>query len=492
MSWKIGVVRRGWVSALAAMGIFWASPAAAEQEQASEEVVDGEALGAAGDDEGSRGELSEHGSYEWKRSWGIGVELGFFPTPLDRWDEYLLKVNDQPTLDTAGAWHADFSAEAAYLEGVRLEIFGGVATPFHGDPSLLAVYGGVAPGFTVRRDAWEMALGGQVGVGVVDLELDEGASADAGLVVVRPFVEVRRHLSERVAVYGRGGFSAWVPFNVSTDGLFFGFSPADPGEADDLQEGGVFFALGARFGDFPEHVKVVPDSDGDGLRDDVDGCAEEAEDVDGFEDEDGCPDPDNDGDGVLDDEDECPAEAEDADGWRDEDGCPEQDDDRDGDEILDTADACPERAEDRDSFEDEDGCPDLDNDADGIEDELDECPGRAGYAAQAGCPFERIEVLDDRIVLSEPIEFGEDMAVAAGSLGLLGELAVVVGEVGEGVVVEVYGEPARAQSVYTYLLENGVEPGSLAVAGDDEAEGQVVFRLKRSGAVSGEDASGVQ
>lgn len=41
----------------------------------------------------------------------------------------------------------------------------------------------------------------------------------------------------------------------------------------------------------------------------VDACPHEAEDADGFEDEDGCPEADNDGDGILDAQDKCPDEA---------------------------------------------------------------------------------------------------------------------------------------------------------------------------------------
>mgnify|MGYP000276831684 CR=1 FL=1 len=66
-----------------------------------------------------------------------------------------------------------------------------------------------------------------------------------------------------------------------------------------------------------------PDGDGDGIPDADDKCAEEAEDIDLFEDEDGCPDPDNDGDGVADVDDACPSEPENEDGWADDDGCPE-------------------------------------------------------------------------------------------------------------------------------------------------------------------------
>jgi len=66
-----------------------------------------------------------------------------------------------------------------------------------------------------------------------------------------------------------------------------------------------------------------PDGDSDGVVDADDKCAEQAEDIDGFEDDVGCPDDDNDGDKIKDAEDACPDEAENVDGWDDEDGCPE-------------------------------------------------------------------------------------------------------------------------------------------------------------------------
>jgi len=67
-----------------------------------------------------------------------------------------------------------------------------------------------------------------------------------------------------------------------------------------------------------------PDADGDGLPDEGDKCVDEAEDKDGFEDEDGCPDPDNDGDGILDGDDLCPDDPELMNGIKDEDGCPDE------------------------------------------------------------------------------------------------------------------------------------------------------------------------
>lgn len=65
------------------------------------------------------------------------------------------------------------------------------------------------------------------------------------------------------------------------------------------------------------------DKDGDGVPDDGDQCPTEPEDIDDFQDKDGCPDPDNDGDGILDIDDLCAEDAEDMDGFEDQDGCPD-------------------------------------------------------------------------------------------------------------------------------------------------------------------------
>jgi outer membrane protein OmpA-like peptidoglycan-associated protein len=99
------------------------------------------------------------------------------------------------------------------------------------------------------------------------------------------------------------------------------------------------------------------DPDKDGIKGKEDICPEEAEDYDGYEDEDGCPELDNDGDGIPDTVDKCPNEAEDKDGYEDEDGCPDLDNDGDG--IPDAADKCPDEAEDKDGISDEDGCPEY-------------------------------------------------------------------------------------------------------------------------------------
>ena len=65
---------------------------------------------------------------------------------------------------------------------------------------------------------------------------------------------------------------------------------------------------------------------------------------------------DRDKDGIIDPDDECPDDPEDVDGFQDEDGCP--DIDNDDDRILDVDDLCIDRPEKYNTVEDEDGCPD--------------------------------------------------------------------------------------------------------------------------------------
>ncbi len=164
-----------------------------------------------------------------------------------------------------------------------------------------------------------------------------------------------------------------------------------------------------------------PDVDEDGVVDDEDECAELAEDRDGFQDGDGCPDFDDDDDGVPDESDKCPRQKEDLDEYQDDDGCPDPDNDHDGipdgadqcpnepgpasggggapgcpfkdrdiDGIPDPVDKCPTEPEDRDGVEDSDGCPEHDDDGDGVPEEVDACPTQAGPErtdpSLNGCP----------------------------------------------------------------------------------------------------------
>lgn len=126
---------------------------------------------------------------------------------------------------------------------------------------------------------------------------------------------------------------------------------------------GVFYLFGGSY----------KDSDGDGVIDRDDKCKDEAEDPDGWQDEDGCPENDNDGDGIGDAADKCPTQPEVKNGFKDDDGCPDADKDSDG--IEDSEDKCPQVAENKNGFEDSDGCPDdPDSDGDGVPDSRDKCP----------------------------------------------------------------------------------------------------------------------
>ncbi|MBK9037294.1 MAG: OmpA family protein [Myxococcales bacterium] len=175
------------------------------------------------------------------------------------------------------------------------------------------------------------------------------------------------------------------------------FPPSSKNESAAL-DGEILLSVYKEFGrkeaapvdDTPPPPPVDDDPDKDGIIGDADQCPNDPEDMDGFQDEDGCPDGDNDGDGIADGSDQCPTDAEDADGFKDEDGCP--DPDNDGDGIADGSDQCPTEAEDADGFQDDDGCPDPDNDGDGVLDGSDTCPDKMetknGYQDTDGCPDE--------------------------------------------------------------------------------------------------------
>ena len=101
------------------------------------------------------------------------------------------------------------------------------------------------------------------------------------------------------------------------------------------------------------------DRDGDDVVDELDLCPDDPEDIDGYEDEDGCPDPDNDQDGIVDVFDKCPNQPEVINGYQDEDGCPDSLPDRDNDGIPDQDDKCPDEPETYNHYVDDDGCPDT-------------------------------------------------------------------------------------------------------------------------------------
>ncbi len=99
---------------------------------------------------------------------------------------------------------------------------------------------------------------------------------------------------------------------------------AAPGETEKSGEGEVN-ATDQEGSDEPASVDDVDDAAREAaIRGGYDACPDLPEDLDGIEDEDGCPEGDADRDGVLDYLDRCPKEAETINGFKDDDGCPDE------------------------------------------------------------------------------------------------------------------------------------------------------------------------
>jgi len=241
-------------------------------------------------------------------------------------------------------------------------------------------------------------------------------------------------------------------------------------------------------------------------------CVYGPEDLDGFDDEDGCADIDNDGDGLLDEVDRCPNEAETPNGFDDEDGCPDRlrdlpelsgagadvtyestTADADNDGIVDAEDACPTDAEDYDGFLDSDGCPEPDNDADGVLDGADGCPTVAEtfneFEDDDGCPDEkpapkaRVDDVAGRIDILEKVFFDTGTAVIQQrSFALLEEIARILQSRKDITLVQVAGytdsrgsdrfnlrlSQRRARAVRDALIERGVAADRLVAKGFGE------------------------
>lgn len=191
------------------------------------------------------------------------------------------------------------------------------------------------------------------------------------------------------------------------------------------------------------------------------------------------PEPDDDGDGIPNRLDACPDLAEDRDGVEDTDGCPEAaEPDRDGDGVPDRIDQCP----DTPGLQELDGCPDKDGDQ--IPDHVDKCPDQPGPPERQGCPppeeEEEVVLESERIRINNQIlfEFGSDR-IDPRSFKLLDEVAEVLRknpDVGP-VLIEGHTDNVgsreynltlskrRAKAVETYLVEKGIAPKRLRSEG---------------------------
>lgn len=224
------------------------------------------------------------------------------------------------------------------------------------------------------------------------------------------------------------------------------------------------------------------DRDGDGVSDADDRCPE----TPGPAEFNGCPD--GDGDGIPDVDDRCPAEPEDMDGYEDDDGCPEEQD-TDGDGLIDPEDRCPEEP----GPIEEQGCPVRDADGDGIVDGLDLCPDdpetKNGYRDDDGCPDKKLKLVKvdldkGKIEIKQKVFFATGKStIRRRSFPLLREVAQVLRDNPEmRIVVEGHTDSrgsnslnlrlsqARADSVRAFLIENGIAGDRLTAIGFGEEQ----------------------
>ncbi|MEJ2637800.1 MAG: OmpA family protein, partial [Calditrichia bacterium] len=235
------------------------------------------------------------------------------------------------------------------------------------------------------------------------------------------------------------------------------------------------------------------DTDGDGFPDKIEVCPDRAEDFDGYQDEDGCPDYDNDEDEIPDSLDQCPNRAEDVDKFMDDDGCP--DPDNDGDGIPDVRDNCPgtdetvqngtDTQEDMDGYQDDDGCPDPDNDGDGIPDTEDKCPDQPetfnGWEDEDGCPDQvpEVKMETEKAVILKGVYFRLGRAeLDPNSEDILDQVVSTLRD-NPQIEVEIRGytdstgtlqrnmqlSRERAQTVKQYLVKHGIDAARLQAFG---------------------------
>lgn len=237
-------------------------------------------------------------------------------------------------------------------------------------------------------------------------------------------------------------------------------------------------------------VTTPGDTDRDGIPDDDDICINDAEDLDGFKDSDGCPELDNDSDGITDASDRCRDAAEDKDGFQDNDGCPDADNDNDG--VTDARDGCPDQA----GLAAMNGCPSTDTDADGVGDSADRCPTapetRNGFADDDGCPDSAPLAAptglatrgNDQILLSRPVEFDTGKSSILGSSYAVLDSVAAILKADPALKVEIGGHTDnegddtanqvlskdRADAVFEYLLSKGVEARRMRTVGYGETQ----------------------
>jgi outer membrane protein OmpA-like peptidoglycan-associated protein len=227
---------------------------------------------------------------------------------------------------------------------------------------------------------------------------------------------------------------------------------------------GLTWVIGGK--DAQPPLPPPPDTDGDGLIDAEDACPN----IPG-EDGKGCPWGDKDADNIKDNVDKCPDVA-----GIEPDGCPDPDPDKDG--ILAPADQCPDVAGVA-----PDGCPDTDPDKDGIPSDVDKCPDQPetvnGFEDADGCPDEVPEEVKKFTGVIEGIYFDLGKAtIRARSHQVLNAAVKLLGDY-PSLKLRISGHTdstgtrernldlsaERAESVKTYMVEQGVDASRLETVG---------------------------
>jgi len=203
----------------------------------------------------------------------------------------------------------------------------------------------------------------------------------------------------------------------------------------------------------------------------------------------GCPVPDTDADGLNDDIDKCPLVA----GTSKYMGCPVPDSDNDG--INDENDKCPQIK----GVARYKGCPVPDADKDGVNDEEDKCPNVPGDIDNEGCPKIEEAVIKKVDFTAKSIQFeagSSDLLVS--SKKSLDELAsVLMGDKSLKLKIDGHTDntgnsernkqlsETRANTVKNYLIKKGVDAARLTAEGfgsdkplgdNNTAEGRAVNR----------------
>ena len=215
----------------------------------------------------------------------------------------------------------------------------------------------------------------------------------------------------------------------------------------------------------PKMYNGCPDTDGDGIIDTNDKCPTVA----GLARYQGCPIPDTDGDGINDEVDKCPTVA----GTAKYEGCPIPDTDKDG--INDEEDKCPTVP----GTAKYNGCPIPDTDGDGVNDEEDKCPSRPGPVSNQGCPVIAKEIIQKINFAAKNIFFstGSAKLLPKSFKSLDGVAALLASDKSLMITIDGHTDntgdatknqklsEARAASVKQYLVSKGLEEGRASVNG---------------------------